>query len=227
MINIINFLNELGFEIIENKVNNFLEKAGFRNNIMKSESIKGAFSKLSEKDKQSVIDTLNESQELFDNIFGTHSKKWTVDDLTNAYVNIETPSVNKDCKSDNCTCEKKTQKENSSVADILRREAAAKKEADKKAKTKELTDAVVAKAVEKFSDTKAHNYTVESDSNGNPIAYTNVLLLTPEGAEIASGGEFRNSVSKAITEHTGARKTTVELVTSPQNGKYLRIGLVL
>jgi hypothetical protein len=54
-------------------------------------------------------------------------------------------------------------------------------------------------------------------------------LLTPEGAEIASSGEFRNSVSKAITEHTGARKTTVELVETLQiqNENYLRIGLVL
>ena len=231
MININNFLNELGFEINENKVNRFLEKAGIRNNLMRSETVKGAFSKLSDEDKQNVIDTLNETQAFFDNVFGTQSKKWTVDDLSGAYVNIQKP-VNTDakCKNNNCTCDNKPKNEqntkNASVAEILRREAAAKKEAEKATKTKELIDAVVAKAVEKFSDTKAHKYTVETDSCGNPIAYTEVRLLTEDGVELASSGEFKNTVAKAITEHTGAKKTTIEVMTSPNNN-YLRIGLLL
>ena len=61
MVNFNNLLKEFGFELNENKFNKFLENSGIRNNIMKSDTIKGAFSKLSDEDKQSVIDSLNQT----------------------------------------------------------------------------------------------------------------------------------------------------------------------
>ena len=88
MINLYNLLNSIGFEIepVEKE-----SKKSLRENIMNNKTIRGAFSKLSDEEKKSVVDSLNSTQKLFNDIFGFRTlREWTVDDLDGSYVNVTT-----------------------------------------------------------------------------------------------------------------------------------------
>jgi len=247
MVNFNNLLNELGFELNENKLNKFLENSSIRNNIMKSDTIKGAFSKLSDKDKQTVIDSLNQTQQFFDGIFGTKSKEWTVDDLNGAYVNVQTSGRGQegsdsekptdDCNrnKNTCTCGKKydntvknePKNENNyvgTVASALRAEVEKQKEAE----LNELVESVAKKAVEKFSNKKAHNYVVEENLKGVIEAHTYVKLLQNDAHELSCNQDFVNKLKKALVEKTGAKSAAVYYSDKNESdGNYLKIVIAL
>ena len=249
MVNFNNLLNELGFELNENKLNKFLENSGIRNNIMKSDTIKGAFSKLSDEDKQSVINSLNQTQDFFDGLFGTKSKKWTIEDLDGAYVNVQTSGRGNDkddcgceerkddCNKNNCTCGNGKKYDNTpkdepsnqntyagSVASALRAEV----EKQKQAELNELVDSIVKKAVEKFTNKKAHNYVVEENANGVVEAHTFVKLLQNDAHELSCNQDFLTKLKKALVEKTGAKSAAVYYSDRNEpDGNYLKIVITL
>ena len=84
------------------ELSNELSKINLKDYVNVMPKIKGMFNNLSDEDKKSVVDSFNKVDEMFGNIFGTKTHKWTVDDFKDSTV-----SVSGSCSCDDCTSDEK------------------------------------------------------------------------------------------------------------------------
>ena len=239
MINLYNLLNSIGFVVEPVEKEN---KKSLRENIMNNKTIRGAFSKLSDDEKQSVVDSLNSTQKLFNDIFGFKTmREWTVDDLDGSYVNVTTTgepekkSEEKKCEcKDKCTCSGADARKKESVvpehgygtlADALRSEI------DRGTKDEELSDAICEKVVEKLNDKKNHPYKLHPAVGDVPAMATVDVRLLQEGDDaetVTKNSHICMLVRNALLKKVGCREVYI-VNPSPNilNNDTIRIELVL
>ena len=70
------------------ELSNELSKINLKDYVNVMPKIKGMFNNLSDEDKKSVVDSFNKVDEMFGNIFGTKTHKWTVDDFKDSTVSV-------------------------------------------------------------------------------------------------------------------------------------------
>ena len=228
--NFCNLLNSFGFDIVP--VENRTRKS-LRENIASNKTIRGAFSKLSDDDKKSVVDSLNSTQKLFRDIFGfSDFKEWTVDDLDGSYVNVTTSGdaepekKESKCDEKECACkDKKEEKQNikTSLADMLRSEI------DRGTRDDELSAAICEKVVEKLNDKKNHPYKLHPAVGDVPaMASVDVRLLQDKPSELVNNSHVCHLVRERLINEVGCKDV---YITDPEpnvmNGVNIRIEMVL
>ena len=86
---------------------NELSKVNLKDYVNVMPKIKGMFNNLSDEDKKSVVDSFNKVDEMFGNIFGTKTHKWTVDDFKDSAVSVNGFCACDGCKGDDCKSDEK------------------------------------------------------------------------------------------------------------------------
>ena len=86
---------------------NELSKVNLKDYVNVMPKIKGMFNNLSDEDKKSVVDSFNKVDEMFGNIFGTKTHKWTVDDFKDSTVSVSGSCACDGCKGDDCKSDEK------------------------------------------------------------------------------------------------------------------------
>ena len=89
------------------ELSNELSKINLKDYVNVMPKIKGMFNNLSDEDKKSVVDSFNKVDEMFGNIFGTKTHKWTVDDFKDSTVSVSGSCVCDDCKGVDCKSDEK------------------------------------------------------------------------------------------------------------------------
>ena len=89
------------------ELSNELSKINLKDYVNVMPKIKGIFNNLSDEDKKSVVDSFNKVDEMFGNIFGTKTHKWTVDDFKDSTVSVSGSCVCDDCKGVDCKSDEK------------------------------------------------------------------------------------------------------------------------
>ena len=238
MINLYNLLNSIGFKIepVEKE-----SKKSLRENIMNNKTIRGAFSKLSDDEKKSVVDSLNSTQKLFNDIFGFKTmREWTVDDLDGSYVNVTTSGnqEKEDKKEENkcecegkCTCGADAKKKDAPVQGYGTLADALRSEIDRGTKDDELAEAICENVVEKLNDKKNHPYKLHPAVGDVPAMATVDVRLLQEGDDAASviqNSHICSLVRNTLIKKVGCRDVFV-VNPSPNilNNTTIRIELVL
>ena len=89
------------------KLSNELSKINLKDYVNVMPKIKGMFNNLSDEDKKSVVDSFNKVDEMFGNIFGTKTHKWTVDDFNDSAVSVSGFCTCDGCKGDDYKSDEK------------------------------------------------------------------------------------------------------------------------
>ena len=89
------------------ELSNELSKINLKDYVNVMPKIKGMFNNLSDEDKKSVVDSFNKVDELFGDIFGTKTHKWTVDDFKDSAVSVSGSCACDGCKDDDCKSDEK------------------------------------------------------------------------------------------------------------------------
>ena len=89
------------------ELSNELSKINLKDYVNVMPKIKGMFNNLSDEDKKSVVDSFNKVDEMFGNIFGTKTHKWTVDDFKDSTVSVSGSCACDGCKGDDCKSDEK------------------------------------------------------------------------------------------------------------------------
>ena len=89
------------------ELSNELSKINLKDYVNVMPKIKGMFNNLSDEDKKSVVDSFNKVDEMFGNIFGTKTHKWTVDDFKDSTVSVSGSCACDGCKDDDCKSDEK------------------------------------------------------------------------------------------------------------------------
>ena len=89
------------------ELSNELSKINLKDYVNVMPKIKGMFNNLSDEDKKSVVDSFNKVDEMFGNIFGTKTHKWTVDDFKDSTVSVSGSCACDGCKADDYKSDKK------------------------------------------------------------------------------------------------------------------------
>ena len=89
------------------ELSNELSKINLKDYVNVMPKIKGMFNNLSDEDKKSVVDSFNKVDEMFGNIFGTKTHKWTVDDFKDSTVSVSGSCACDGCKADDCKSDEK------------------------------------------------------------------------------------------------------------------------
>ena len=89
------------------ELSNELSKINLKDYVNVMPKIKGMFNNLSDEDKKTVVDSFNKVDEMFGNIFGTKTHKWTVDDFKDSTVSVSGSCACEGCKADDCKSDEK------------------------------------------------------------------------------------------------------------------------
>ena len=156
------------------ELSNELSKINLKDYVNVMPKIKGMFNNLSDEDKKSVVDSFNKVDEMFGNIFGTKTHKWTVDDFKDSTVSVSGSCACDDCKSD----EKATDKDKCDckhchceddglepcIADVLLDEL------DAQTRDEDVANRVVDYIVDVLKDKKRKAYVLHPRAKGVPAA---------------------------------------------------------
>ena len=171
------------------ELSNELSKINLKDYVNVMPKIKGMFNNLSDEDKQSVVDSFNKVDEMFGNIFGTKTHKWTVDDFKDSTVSVSGSCACDGCKGDDCKSdEKATDKDECGckychceddglepcIADVLLDEL------DAQTRDEDVANRVVDYIVDVLKDKKRKAYVLHPRAKGVPAAVEvdipNILL---------------------------------------------------
>ena len=214
--NFCDLLNAIGFDVEPKEIEKKFDGNKVRNGIRSSKTITGAFNRLTEDEKKTVVDSLNTTQKMFDSIFGIKSSPWTSKDLDGSYVSVQTSGT--EPEKDKCECEKKCdekneeckcqeqkkqetqQSKNISIADALKGEIARGTHDD------ELAEAIVDKVVEKLTDKKKHDYELHpGTSEVEPTVVTTVRLLNDKVEDVLSNASLLDITRLGIIQKVGCK----------------------
>ena len=159
------------------ELSNELSKINLKDYVNVMPKIKGMFNNLSEEDKKSVVDSFNKVDEMFGNIFGTKTHKWTVDDFKDSTVSVSGSCTCDGCKGDDCKSdEKATDKVECNckhcedgglepcIADVLLDEL------EEQTRDEDVANRVVDYIVEVLKDKKRKAYVLHPRAKGVPAA---------------------------------------------------------
>ena len=215
--NFCDLLNAIGFDVEPKEIEKKFDGNKVRNGIRSSKTITGAFNRLSDDEKKTVVDSLNTTQKMFDSIFGIKSSPWTSKDLDGSYVSVQTSGsepvkepvkkedkceCEKKCeeKKEECKCQTKSQQKNVSIADALKSEIARGTHDD------ELAEAIVEKVIEKLTDKKKHEYELHPGTDENPpTVVTTVRLLNDRVNDVLSNTSLLNIAKLSLIQKTGCK----------------------
>ena len=156
------------------ELSNELSKINLKDYVNVMPKIKGMFNNLSDEDKKSVVDSFNKVDEMFGNIFGTKTHKWTVDDFKDSTVSVSGSCGCDDCKSDekatdkgecdckHCHCEDDGLEP--CIADVLLDEL------DAQTRDEDVANRVVDYIVDVLKDKKRKAYVLHPRAKGVPAA---------------------------------------------------------
>ena len=156
------------------ELSNELSKINLKDYVNVMPKIKGMFNNLSDEDKQSVVDSFNKVDEMFGNIFGTKTHKWTVDDFKDSTVSVsgscacdgcksdEKATDNDDCDCKHCHCEGDSLEP--CIADVLLDEL------DAQTRDEDVANRVVDYIVDVLKDKKRKAYVLHPRAKGVPAA---------------------------------------------------------
>ena len=156
------------------ELSNELSKINLKDYVNVMPKIKGMFNNLSDEDKKSVVDSFNKVDEMFGNIFGTKTHKWTVDDFKDSTVSVSDSCACDDCKSDekatdkvecdckHCHCEDDGLEP--CIADVLLDEL------DAQTRDEDVANRVVDYIVDVLKDKKRKAYVLHPRAKGVPAA---------------------------------------------------------
>ena len=166
------------------ELSNELSKINLKDYVNVMPKIKGMFNNLSDEDKKSVVDSFNKVDEMFGNIFGTKTHKWTVDDFKDSTVSVSGSCACDDCKNDekatdkdkcdckHCHCEDEGLEP--CIADVLLDEL------DAQTRDEDVANRVVDYIVDVLKDKKRKAYVLHPRAKGVPAAVEvdipNILL---------------------------------------------------
>ena len=156
------------------ELSNELSKINLKDYVNVMPKIKGMFNNLSDEDKKSVVDSFNKVDEMFGNIFGTKTHKWTVDDFKDSTVSVSGSCSCDGCKGD----EKATDKDECGckychceddglepcIADVLLDEL------DAQTRDEDVANRVVDYIVDVLKDKKRKAYVLHPRAKGVPAA---------------------------------------------------------
>ena len=156
------------------ELSNELSKINLKDYVNVMPKIKGMFNNLSDEDKKSVVDSFNKVDEMFGNIFGTKTHKWTVDDFKDSTVSVSGSCSCDDCKSDEkatdkgeCDCKHCHCKDDGlepCIADVLLDEL------DAQTRDEDVANRVVDYIVDVLKDKKRKAYVLHPRAKGVPAA---------------------------------------------------------
>ena len=171
------------------ELSNELSKINLKDYVNVMPKIKGMFNNLSDEDKKTVVDSFNKVDEMFGNIFGTKTHKWTVDDFKDSTVSVSGSCACDGCKGDDCKSdEKATDKDECDckhchceddglepcIADVLLDEL------DAQTRDEDVANRVVDYIVDVLKDKKRKAYVLHPRAKGVPAAVEvdipNILL---------------------------------------------------
>lgn len=156
------------------ELSNELSKINLKDYVNVMPKIKGMFNNLSDEDKKSVVDSFNKVDEMFGNIFGTKTHKWTVDDFKDSTVSVSGSCACDGCKSDekatdkdecdckHCHCEDEGLEP--CIADVLLDEL------DAQTRDEDVANRVVDYIVDVLKDKKRKAYVLHPRAKGVPAA---------------------------------------------------------
>ena len=156
------------------ELSNELSKINLKDYVNVMPKIKGMFNNLSDEDKKSVVDSFNKVDEMFGNIFGTKTHKWTVDDFKDSTVSVSGSCACDDCKGDekatdkgececkHCHCEDDGLEP--CIADVLLDEL------DAQTRDEDVANRVVDYIVDVLKDKKRKAYVLHPRAKGVPAA---------------------------------------------------------
>ena len=161
------------------ELSNELSKINLKDYVNVMPKIKGMFNNLSDEDKKSVVDSFNKVDEMFGNIFGTKTHKWTVDDFKDSTVSVSGSCTCDGCNSNNikdtaetekieCNCKHCEDVEGDGlepcIADVLLDEL------DAQTRDEDVANRVVDYIVDVLKDKKRKAYILHPRTNGVPAA---------------------------------------------------------
>ena len=161
------------------ELSNELSKINLKDYVNVMPKIKGMFNNLSDEDKKSVVDSFNKVDELFGDIFGTKTHKWTVDDFKDSTVSVSGSCACDGCKGDDCKSDEKVTDKvecdcknchcedeglEPCIADVLLDELNAQ------TRDEDVANRVVDYIVEILKDKKRKAYILHPRANGVPAA---------------------------------------------------------
>ena len=161
------------------ELSNELSKINLKDYVNVMPKIKGMFNNLSDEDKKSVVDSFNKVDEMFGNIFGTKTHKWTVDDFKDSTVSVSGSCACDGCKADDYKSDKKVIDKDDCdckhchceddglepcIADVLLAEL------DAKTHDEDVANRVVDYIVDVLKDKKRKAYVLHPRAKGVPAA---------------------------------------------------------
>ena len=154
------------------ELSNELSKINLKDYVNVMPKIKGMFNNLSDEDKKSVVDSFNKVDEMFGNIFGTKTHKWTVDDFKDSTVSVSGSCACDGCKgdekaTDKVECDCKHCKDDGlepCIADVLLDEL------DAQTRDEDVANRVVDYIVDVLKDKKRKAYVLHPRAKGVPAA---------------------------------------------------------
>ena len=156
------------------ELSNELSKINLKDYVNVMPKIKGMFNNLSDEDKKSVVDSFNKVDEMFGNIFGTKTHKWTVDDFKDSSVSVSGSCACDGCKDDEkaidkveCDCKHCHCGDDGlepCIADVLLDEL------DAQTRDEDVANRVVDYIVDVLKDKKRKAYVLHPRAKGVPAA---------------------------------------------------------
>lgn len=121
MINKLMKMLDIPFDEEQYEKNVIMKSDAIRDCLCKNTAISGAFSELSDENKQNVVNTFNAVQSVFDGLFGVKTRPYTAADFDGATVSVHTSTTGEpECKCENCECDEK--KKDKTKYDALKEE---------------------------------------------------------------------------------------------------------
>ena len=202
----------------------------FTDVIKNNTKISGSFDKLSDKEKEVVVDSFNKVNGFIDEFFGVKTKPYTKEDFAGSNVSVSTagncadqPEDEKGCAFPKKQEEKPATDSAESIADVLYKES----QLDP-AVIQKYVDEVVEKIVAVFTDKKNKNYSFSVGLDGKTTAIAHVTL----GWDIIDSADFKNirkeasfyeNVERSLTDRTKAVASHVKF----EDANTLRVSLLL